>query len=214
MKKTYNISLNLAKIVGFEAAALHSSFEGQKVVTTSYNQICKENPCWTRGKTNKLFEALEAVGAVSRTPEVKGKFDVTVYDTITKPTETEVVDNREAKKYIIVVPEDGQGPTEKEVSGNAIVSSIIDKLTVINPDAVKFYRWKHERAAILDMLDQGYDPTVMIHYASLLPMTHGQPFAPVITSPKEFATKFSKLAAYIHKEVISKKQEQESQFVF
>jgi hypothetical protein len=98
------------------------------------------------------------------------------------------------------------------INGNQVFSGIVKRICAINPDAVRYYSRVDERNAILTMLDQGYEAKMLYQMADILQLTHGRPFAPVITTPHEFAVKFSKLAAFVYKEQLTQKDKENNKY--
>ncbi len=230
MKTLFYIDINIAEEVGFEEAALLAWFnstaeesivktEEDKVwIYTGYAVLHKAHTYWSKPKIEKLLAKLELFECIYRKDgENASRFWVYLSDNmLTKEQSVSknvvVVDARESKVYSVMLPAENGILTQTDMSGGQIVAKIISFITKVNPDAVKFYSWKHERAAILTMLDQSYDPSILCQMAHCLPMTHGKQFAPVITSPQEFATKFSKLVAYVNKEILTKQAEKDNTF--
>lgn len=205
--KTYNIDQEVVKQLGFEVAAYLGCLRDNpgNVIQTGYRAMQKDNPFWSWGKQKKFIDILLSYEAITveYTDEKKEKFQIVLNDSMLKEAKSKgPVDVREIQQHVAILPVDGQGPTEYTLRGSEIVSKIIELISEINKDAVKYYGWPTERKAILDMLDQGYDPALMLQYADVLKYTHGKPYAPVITSPSEFASKFSKLAAFVVKEKV------------
>lgn len=204
-KKTYNINPELAKDIGFELAAFHGwlSDHPGNIVEVSFSAVVKEHPCWTASKVIKMLDELAEYESVQVSDGKNNSWrTVQLNDTMLteKKKKAEIVDPRERTTHIVTLPKEGHGPTEHAMTGSEIVVEIIKCINKINPDASRFYRWKVERDAILEMIDQGFDIGNMIYLAHLLEHTNGMPYAPVITSPREFQLKFSKLASFVMKE--------------
>lgn len=204
-KKNYTIDQDIVKFLGFEETAYLCCLKDNpgNVIETGYRAIQKEHPFWSWGKQKKIIKKLLAHEAIALeyTDAKQEKFRIILQDTILeKPKPEGPADPREIYEYVLTVPITGQGPTEVTLKASEIVAKIIAYIVEINPGATVFYGRPSERKAILDMLDQGYDPVTMLRYADALKYTYGKPYSPVISSPSEFANKFSKLAAYIMKE--------------